>query len=46
MLIKSRRVIFAKHGALVCDVKMFSKIWVANMKGRHCIGQIGRMILK
>jgi len=46
MLIKSRRVILAKHGALVCDVKISSKIWMPNMKGRHCVGQTGRIMLK
>jgi hypothetical protein len=45
MLIKSRRVIFAKHGALMCDVKTSSKIWMSNVKGRHCIGQTSRIIL-
>jgi hypothetical protein len=46
MLIKSRRVILAKHEALVCGLRMSSKIWMAKAKGRHCIGQIGRIILK
>jgi hypothetical protein len=32
MLIISRRVILAKHGALVCDLRISSKILMANRK--------------